>query len=94
MDVIGTLQPLRRERTVLLTSLALLSVGSWGMLLWQARSMSGSMGLTMGMDVVLFVAIWVVMMAAMMFPAAAPMVLMFAQVQAGKRRQGQTYTPT
>ncbi|MBV9281729.1 MAG: DUF2182 domain-containing protein [Chloroflexi bacterium] len=51
--------------------------------------MSGmSMGVTMGMDAALFVAIWVVMMAAMMFPAAAPMVLMFARVQAGKQQQG------
>jgi predicted metal-binding membrane protein len=51
-------------------------------------------GLTMGMGAALFIVIWVVMMAAMMFPASAPMVLVFAQVQAGKRRQGRPYVST
>jgi predicted metal-binding membrane protein len=32
---------------------------------------------------------WVVMMAAMMFPSIAPMVVMEARIQEGKRRQGQ-----
>jgi predicted metal-binding membrane protein len=44
------------------------------------------------MDAVLFLAIWVVMMA-MMFPAAAPMIVMFGQIQAGKRRQGRASVP-
>src|ERR1035437_7348400 len=35
-----------------------------------------------------FLAIWVVMMAAMMLPSAAPMILMFDAIQAGKSRQG------
>jgi predicted metal-binding membrane protein len=36
-----------------------------------------------------FVGAWVVMMAAMMFPSIAPMVLMYARMQAGKRARGQ-----
>jgi predicted metal-binding membrane protein len=32
---------------------------------------------------------WVVMMAAMMFPSMAPMVVMYARIQQGKRRKGQ-----
>jgi predicted metal-binding membrane protein len=32
---------------------------------------------------------WVVMMAAMMFPSIAPMVVMYARIQAGKRARGQ-----
>src|SRR5262245_3894116 len=32
---------------------------------------------------------WVVMMAAMMFPSIAPMVVMYARVEEGKRRKGQ-----
>lgn len=52
------------------------------------------MGLTMGMSGLLFVAIWVVMMVAMMFPSAAPMILIFARVQAGKRGNGQVFVPT
>jgi predicted metal-binding membrane protein len=35
-----------------------------------------------------FVGVWVVMMAAMMFPAIAPMVLMYARIQEGKRERG------
>jgi predicted metal-binding membrane protein len=36
-----------------------------------------------------FVGIWVVMMAAMMFPSIAPMVVMYARVQEGKRARDQ-----
>jgi len=35
-----------------------------------------------------FVGVWVVMMAAMMFPSIAPMVLMQARIQEGRRAQG------
>jgi predicted metal-binding membrane protein len=35
-----------------------------------------------------FVTVWVVMMAAMMFPSIAPMVLMYARIQEGKRQRG------
>jgi predicted metal-binding membrane protein len=36
-----------------------------------------------------WVTAWVVMMAAMMFPSIAPMVVMHARIEAGKRRKGQ-----
>jgi predicted metal-binding membrane protein len=35
-----------------------------------------------------YVTVWVVMMAAMMFPSIAPMVVMFARIQEGKRERG------
>jgi predicted metal-binding membrane protein len=35
-----------------------------------------------------FLGVWVVMMAAMMFPSIAPMVVMYARVQEGKRERG------
>jgi predicted metal-binding membrane protein len=35
-----------------------------------------------------FVSVWVVMMAAMMFPSIAPMVLMYARLQEGRRERG------
>jgi predicted metal-binding membrane protein len=35
-----------------------------------------------------YVSVWVVMMAAMMFPSIAPMVVMFARIQEGKRERG------
>src|SRR3954454_10577758 len=34
-----------------------------------------------------FLGVWVVMMAAMMFPSIAPMVLMFARIQDGRRER-------
>ena len=48
----------------------------------------------MDMGAALFLAIWVVMMIAMMFPAAAPMILVFAQVQRDRRRGGWAFLPT
>jgi predicted metal-binding membrane protein len=35
-----------------------------------------------------FIGVWVVMMAAMMFPSIAPMVVMYARVQEGRRERG------
>ncbi len=90
-----TPQLLQRERYLILGVLLVLATLAWGLLIWQAPLMSTqARGLTMGMSAVLFMAIWVVMMIAMMFPAAAPMILMFSAVSAGKRRQEQPYVPT
>ena len=41
-----------------------------------------------------FVGIWVTMMAAMMFPAATPMVLLFHRVSGERARRGQGFVPT
>ncbi len=46
---------------------------------------------TMGLHAPVFLAIWVVMMVAMMFPTAAPMILTFHLVQAGKHRRGEAF---
>jgi predicted metal-binding membrane protein len=90
-----TPQLLQRERYLILGGLLILSALAWGLLIWQAPLMNNqAIGLTMGMSAVLFVAIWATMMVAMMFPAAAPMILMFGAVYAGKRRQEQPYVPT
>lgn len=88
--------PLARERNLILGSLLLLAAAAWAVLAWQQAAMSGGahMGLTMGLSAPLFLAIWVVMMVAMMFPAAAPMILMFTLVHAGKRQRGQSVVPT
>ena len=90
-----TPSPLPRERNLILASLLLLTVAAWAILIWQSTSADEQMmGLTMGMRAPIFVAIWVVMMVAMMFPTAAPMILMFARVHAGKRQRGQSFVPT
>jgi predicted metal-binding membrane protein len=83
-----------RERVVILVLLLILTAASWAVLIWQAAGMGMVMGLTMGMASWLFLALWVVMMIAMMFPAAAPMILAFHQVQAGKRRRGEAFVAT
>jgi predicted metal-binding membrane protein len=49
---------------------------------------------TMGLRAPLFLAIWVTMMVAMMFPTAAPMILTFHKVQAGKRERGDAFVST
>ncbi len=83
-----------RDRLVILAVLLGLAAAGWAVLIWQARGMGSAMGLTMGMGAPLFLAMWTSMMAAMMFPAAAPMILLFAAIQAGKQRQGRPFVPT
>lgn len=81
---------LTRERNLILGSLLVLAAGTWGVLIWRAGMMDEDMSLTMGMAAPLFLATWV----AMMFPTAAPMILTFARVHAGKRQRAQPYVPT
>ena len=97
-----TSHPLPRERTLILAVLLVLAALAWVLLIWQSqtmdngRAMDDSMAadLTMGMAAPLFIAMWVAMMVAMMFPTAAPMILTFAQIAAGKERRGQPFVPT
>ena len=89
--------PFPRERKLILGLLLSLAAASWALLIWQSATMNSQamgMGLTMGMSAVLFIAIWVVMMVAMMFPTAAPMILMYRSVYAGKRQQERPFVPT
>src|SRR5262245_61415348 len=46
---------------------------------------------TMGMGVALFLAVWIAMM---VFPTAAPMIMAFHGVQAGKRARGEAFFAT
>lgn len=84
---------LRRQRNVILASLLTLAALSWVVVLRQA-GMTGSASPTMGMTIPLFLLAWVAMMVAMMFPTAAPMIMMFATVSAEKKQRGQTFVPT
>lgn len=84
-----------RERIVILTVLIVLSLAGWAVFLGEAREMGMADGtsmssmramgpdLTMGGSWPLFAAMWVAMMVAMMFPAAAPMVVMYARMRRG-----------
>lgn len=95
-----TTYPFTRERNVILGVLLSLAAAAWSALIWQARQlqddamMDDQMGLTMGMGAPLFIAVWVAMMVAIMFPTAAPMILTFARVQAGRASRGQVLVPT
>jgi predicted metal-binding membrane protein len=58
-------------------------------------SMGGSgSGLTMGMGAALFIGLWALMMVAIMFPTAAPMILVFARLQEQRSKRGRPYVPT
>lgn len=86
--------PLRRERNVIIGALLVLAAAAWLVLVWQASAEDDMMSLTMGMSAPLFLTIWVVMMVAMMFPTAAPMIVMFNTIAKGKRDRGQAFVPT
>lgn len=90
--------PLSVQRKIILALLLLLAVASWALLLWPTASLDMArmpgMGPTMGLAAPLFLAVWVVMMVAMMFPTAAPIILVFHTVQAGKRARGEAFVAT
>jgi predicted metal-binding membrane protein len=86
---------LQRERYLILGGLLMLSALAWALLIWQASTMSHqAMGLTMGMSVLLFMTVWIVMMVAMMFPTAAPMILMFSNISQSRRKPEHSFVPT
>ena len=89
--------PLSVQRNVILGLLLALAAGAWAVLVWQSADADMDMTMassTMGLRAPLFLAIWVAMMVAMMFPTAAPMILIFHKVQAGKRQRGDTFVST
>jgi predicted metal-binding membrane protein len=89
--------PLSVQRNVILGLLLALAVAAWALLVWQGAGADMGMAMaspTMGLRAPLFLTIWVTMMIAMMFPAAAPMILTFHRVQAGKRQRGQAFVST
>ncbi|MGX8011104.1 DUF2182 domain-containing protein [Mesorhizobium sp. ORM8.1] len=87
------------QRNVILALLVAVAAVAWSVLVWQRLGMDANMRTemyspTMGMTAPLFLAIWIIMMIAMMFPTAAPMILTFHQVQAGKQGRGETFVST
>ena len=89
----ATPPPLARERVIILVALVSLAAAAWVAFLARAQSMAAGddmnmdaamrPDLTMGGAWALFAATWVAMMVAMMFPAAAPMVVMYARMRRG-----------
>jgi predicted metal-binding membrane protein len=86
---------LKLQRNIILALLIGGAAAAWAMLIWQQASMDMAMNTpTMGLRAPLFLALWVLMMAAMMFPTAAPMILTYHRVQAGKRQRGEAFVTT
>jgi predicted metal-binding membrane protein len=95
---------LRRDRLIVLSSLAVIIALSWAYVSSLASDMQ-NMDMTTAMampqmqawDVTEFAltfVMWAVMMVAMMTPSAAPMILMFAGVNRRRRKQQVAYVPT
>ena len=86
------------QRNVILVLLLALAAAAWAVLVWEHRNAAMDMAMAspdIGLRAPLFLAMWVVvMMVAMMFPAAAPMIVAFHRVQAGKHRLGDAFVST
>jgi predicted metal-binding membrane protein len=68
--------------------LVALAVVAWAVTDSRMGGMDAGPGTALG-SLGFFVTAWIVMMAAMMFPSIAPMVVMYARMQEGRRRKGQ-----
>jgi predicted metal-binding membrane protein len=69
------------------------ALATWIVTVVRMRGMDAGPGTDLG-TLGWFVGIWVTMMAAMMFPAATPMVLLFNKVSSERARRGQGFVPT
>jgi predicted metal-binding membrane protein len=71
----------------LISLLVILAALAWTVTSDQMSGMDAGPGTNPG-TLGFFIGVWVVMMAAMMFPSIAPMVVMYARMQEGKRERG------
>ena len=86
---------LRRERWIVAACLTIVAVLAWAYILMGAgmdMSMPGMVMAPMEWSVgvaILMLTMWWIMMVAMMVPSAAPTILLFSKIQAGKAARGQ-----
>jgi predicted metal-binding membrane protein len=91
-----TAEPRRRLHVTPVTVVALLlaaALVTWIVTVVRMRGMDAGPGTGLG-SLGWFVGVWITMMAAMMFPAAMPMVLLFHRVSSERARRGQSFVPT
>jgi len=97
--VIGNVpaQTLKRDRYIILASLAGITLLAWAYMFYLAANMAGMDMAAMTqvrpwtvIDLFLTFIMWAVMMVAMMIPSASPMILIFAQI---KRQRQSTLRP-
>src|SRR5512132_4704977 len=77
----------------LIFGLFLLAAIAWAMTGDRMAGMDGGPGTDLG-GLGFWVTAWVVMMAAMMFPSIAPMVVMQARLEEGRRQEGDSTSGT
>ena len=98
---------IRKDKALILTLLAALTLLAWAYLAYLARGMAdmkamsglamsgGNVGIGWApVDIFLTFLMWAVMMVGMMVPSAAPMILAFAGINRRRRQQGNPYVPT
>lgn len=93
--LLGSLSRQSSQRSQLATAALLLAAAlvTWIVTVGQMRGMDAGPGTDLG-SLGWYAGVWVTMMAAMMFPSAAPMVLLFHRVSGERARRGQSFVPT
>ncbi len=94
----------KRDRAIVISGIVVVSVLAWAYMFYLAWDMKNiDMGIKISMpqmqtwgalDFVLMFVMWVVMMMAMMIPSAAPMILMFANINRKRREQQHPFVHT
>src|SRR5882724_10556905 len=90
------------QEKIIISALALLSVIAWVATVYYSHSMNPQMSMQMPdmeqqpliVEASLFLGMWVVMMVAMMFPAAAPMVIIFSNLHQNRKAKNEGFIPT
>jgi predicted metal-binding membrane protein len=94
---------LKRDRAVVTVGIVVIAALAWAYILYLAWDMNTMVSEDMMMaqmqpwgaaDFILTFIMWAVMMTAMMVPSAAPMILLFADVQRKRKAQLRPYAPT
>jgi len=87
--------PLTRERNIILILLLALAIAAWAVLIWQHDMANMDLAEpSVRPHASPFLAMWVVMMVSMMLPAAAPMILTYHRVQAVRHRSDSAFIST
>ena len=94
---------LKRDRAIVMAGIVGIAALAWAYILYLSWDMQNvvSAGMVMtemrpwgAADFILTFIMWAVMMTAMMVPTAAPMILLFANVQRKRKAQQRPYVPT
>jgi predicted metal-binding membrane protein len=82
-----------RQNVVVASALLGAALVTWIVTVQRMRGMDAGPGTDLG-GLGWYLGVWVTMMAAMMFPSAAPMVLLFSRISGERAKRGQPFVPT